>query len=450
LPWIVNNCTMHVGCRGMAIPPLHGRPGTGLLFPPGSAALPISGTTPMSTGEPRRLTAVSEAACEDESDPGNERLLAQDVGEVSGQPPRDHPPSVATEKCAVLHLFEVMTKARNTGRAIVRQGEASGHADEVLGGLRAELVEDTKDKKSLLTKLRNAFDQCPALESNLMQRLRKTRKHKPFKCEGRYAPSATDFLLELANQTLKELDKVVQSRSVRAVWTAGKVLCGNVGPGGNGRTHPGVLPSDHAEMGRIESGIDSEFAHVLLRVENNPVMEERRALRHPDDLRTQERSTKQTAGDHNNPCPLEPADTGTTARSVAGAPAMEPPALAGDTGWKSDQENAQAGGGAKADGELHDLLAAARGLNIKGKELLVIEQIIKGQGSVALTDLSVVCSWKNPDDNWNSMRNRLNKKLGPKCWQLYRHDNEAKAKKLAQPKRPQAKKTTTPNSGGRK
>jgi hypothetical protein len=114
------------------------------------------------------------------------------------------------------------------------------------------------------------------------------------------------------------------------------------------------------------------------------------------------------------------------------------------TGVPAVQPNRQAGGAVEPSGEL---LGVAQELCIKGKELLVIQQIVSTQGMVTIADLGIKCDWPNPDDNWNSMKKRLNKKLGPKCWELYRLGNEAKAKQLSQPKRYPAKKSSTPKSG---
>ena len=116
-----------------------------------------------------------------------------------------------------------------------------------------------------------------------------------------------------------------------------------------------------------------------------------------------------------------------------------------DGGKNSKPMSSDTTGGAVRN-EFAELLAAAEGLGVKGKELLVIKRIVHGQGSVTIADLGSACCWPNPDGNWNSMRRRLNKKLGPKCWELFRQDNEAKARKLAQPKRNQAKKSTAPKT----
>ncbi len=100
-----------------------------------------------------------------------------------------------------------------------------------------------------------------------------------------------------------------------------------------------------------------------------------------------------------------------------------------------------------------ELLGVAATLGLKGIELQVVQRIVAGRGSVPIVDLATLCKWENQDDNWNSTRKRLNNKLRSKGWELYRHDNQAKVKRLAQPKSTTAKKTTAPKSskaGGRK
>ena len=65
------------------------------------------------------------------------------------------------------------------------------------------------------------------------------------------------------------------------------------------------------------------------------------------------------------------------------------------------------------------------GMNMKGKQLKLLECVIKGDMSAPLKDVKVMCDWEN-DDQFNSCKKAANKRLRkapPSGWKLSRHNS---------------------------
>jgi hypothetical protein len=84
--------------------------------------------------------------------------------------------------------------------------------------------------------------------------------------------------------------------------------------------------------------------------------------------------------------------------------------------------------------KLKGLLVCAQKLEMKGKELAAVEKVYVANGAVRLADLALKFSWGAPDNDWSSLRRRLNKKFKSYGWHFYRQKNRA-CVKFIHPKR---------------
>ncbi len=79
------------------------------------------------------------------------------------------------------------------------------------------------------------------------------------------------------------------------------------------------------------------------------------------------------------------------------------------------------------DDQFSALRSLVRTLRLKGNEADAVRALCDGMGEVDLSVLTLTFGWKNPGDNWNSMRKRLNRKYRKHGWQFITHDNKAVA-----------------------
>jgi hypothetical protein len=79
-----------------------------------------------------------------------------------------------------------------------------------------------------------------------------------------------------------------------------------------------------------------------------------------------------------------------------------------------------------------DLRRFAR-TELKGQERAVIEALCDANGELSLADVKARCDWQDPiESSWNSLRTRLNKKLGRLRWRLITRDRTARLTKQSQ------------------
>jgi hypothetical protein len=76
------------------------------------------------------------------------------------------------------------------------------------------------------------------------------------------------------------------------------------------------------------------------------------------------------------------------------------------------------------------LKALADDRQLSKNETRIIEMICDGSGKVALKDLGLRLQWVTPSDNWNSARQRLNRRLKKHGWVLVTEHGYAVAKEM--------------------
>jgi hypothetical protein len=81
------------------------------------------------------------------------------------------------------------------------------------------------------------------------------------------------------------------------------------------------------------------------------------------------------------------------------------------------------GSGSRPPANSHPLLAAARSIRVKGKELEIVEMMVETDCKATLADYAAKLHWPNAKDNWNSARKALNKKLRPHGWYFNTEDS---------------------------
>lgn len=73
------------------------------------------------------------------------------------------------------------------------------------------------------------------------------------------------------------------------------------------------------------------------------------------------------------------------------------------------------------------LRRAARSLLLKGREAQAVAILAGYGGRVRVDVLAGRLGWRNPSDNWNSTRQRLNRKFRGRGWRFATHDRHAVA-----------------------